>query len=132
MHSLQEFLLKLFIPRTLNSIEHSENLVRNQMTSQPLNKVQPLPEWKYHEEDFAYNPEDIFSEDSEEISKFKEIISNKLSVCEREIFLLYTHNNSNYRKLSKLLGCSPTTARTKVCQIRNKILSYYNNVNHSI
>lgn len=87
------------------------------------NQEQPFPEWKYYPEDFAFN-DDVLDEDSEKIRKIKWIIDNKLSIGEKEIFLLYTHNNSNYHKTAKLLNCSVTTARNKVLQIRKKILSY--------
>ena len=87
------------------------------------NQEQPFPEWKYYPEDFAFN-DHIFDEDSEKIRKIKWVIDNKLSIGEKEIFLLYTHNNSNYHKTARILGCSVTTARNKVLQIRKKILSY--------
>ena len=87
------------------------------------NQEQPFPEWKYDPEDFAYN-DNIWDEDSEKIRKIKWVIDNKLSIGEKEIFLLYAHNNSNYHKTAKLLNCSVTTARNKVLQIRKKILSY--------
>ena len=90
------------------------------------NQEQPFPEWKYYPEDFAFNDQ-IFDEDSEKIRKIKWIIDHKLSIGEKEIFLLYTHNNSNYHKTAKLLNCSVTTARNKVLQIRKKILSFYDN-----
>lgn len=87
------------------------------------NEIQPLPEYLPYKEDFAFN-DDIFDEDSEKIRKIKWIIDHKLSIGEKEIFLLYAHNNSNYHKTAKLLNCSVTTARNKVLQIRKKILSY--------
>ena len=90
------------------------------------NQEQPFPEWKYYPEEFAYN-DNIWDEDSEKIRKIKWIIDNKLSIGEKEIFLLYAHNNSNYHKTAKLLNCSVTTARNKVLQIRKKILSFYDN-----
>ena len=88
------------------------------------NEVQPLEDWQYYDEDFAFDP-DMFCRDDERISRLKEIISTKLSVGERNIFLLYAHNNSNCHKTAKLLGCSVTTARNRIIQIRNKILYYY-------
>lgn len=90
------------------------------------NQEQPFPEWKYYPEDFAFN-DDIWDDDSERIRKIKWVIDNKLSIGEKEIFLLYTHNNSNYHKTAKILGCSVTTARNKILQIRKKILSFYDN-----
>lgn len=91
------------------------------------NTKQPLPEYQYYPEDFEFN-DSIWDEDSERLRKLKWIIDNRLSIGEKEIFLLYTHNNSNYHKLSKLLGCSVTTARNKIIQIRKKIISYYESI----
>ena len=88
------------------------------------NSKQPLPDWQFYPEDFQFN-DDIWDEDSERIRKLKWIIDNKLSIGEKEIFLLYVHNNSNYHKTAKILGCSVTTARNRVIQIRKKILSFY-------
>lgn len=87
------------------------------------NEIQPLPEYLPYKEDFAFN-DDIFDEDSERIRKIKWIIDHKLSIGEKEIFLLYAHNNSNYHKTAKLLNCSVTTARNKILIIRAKIKSY--------
>lgn len=91
-------------------------------SSTNTNQEQPFPEWKYYPEDFAFN-DNIWDGDSEKIRKIKWVIENKLSVGEREIFLLYVHNNSNYHELGRLLGCSSTTARTKIIQIREKIIA---------
>lgn len=88
------------------------------------NTKQPLPAWMPYEEDFKFN-DDIWDSDDERIRKIKWIIDNKLSIGEKEIFLLYTHNNSNYHKTSKILGCSVTTARNRIIQIRKKIINYY-------
>lgn len=93
------------------------------MSDTSTNAVQPYPSWKPYKEDFAYN-DNIWDEDSEKIRKIKWIIDNKLSIGEKEIFLLYTHNNSNYHKTAKLLNCSVTTARNKILIIREKIKSY--------
>lgn len=102
------------------------------MTSQPTsgntNNVQPLPEWQPYPEDFAFN-DDMFDDDSDELRKLKWIIDNKLSIGDKEIFLLYTHNDSNYRKTARILGCSPTTLRNKIIQIRTKILYEYTSNN---
>ena len=96
------------------------------MTSQDssisYNDIQPLPEYQYYEEDFCFN-DDIFDTDSERIRAIKWIVDNKLSIGEKEIFLLYTHNNSNYHKTAKLLGCSVTTCRNKIIIIRRKIIN---------
>lgn len=91
-------------------------------SSTNTSQEQPFPEWKYYPEDFAYN-DNIWDGDSEKIRKIKWVIENKLSVGEREIFLLYAHNNSNYHELGRLLGCSSTTARNKIIQIREKIIA---------
>lgn len=97
------------------------------MTSQKSNtntkQEQPLPEYQYYPEDFCFN-DDIWDEDDDKIRRIKWIIDNKLSIGDKNIFLLYTHNSSNYHKLSRILGCSVTTARNKICIIRNKIKSY--------
>lgn len=93
------------------------------MSDTSTNAVQPYPSWKPYKEDFAYN-DNIWDEDSEKIRKIKWIIDNKLSIGEKEIFLLYTHNNANYHKTAKLLNCSVTTARNKILIIRAKIKSY--------
>lgn len=94
-----------------------------QKSSINTNQEQPLPEYQYYPEDFCFN-DDIFDSDDEKIRKIKWIIDNKLSVGEKEIFLLYVHNDSNYHKLSRILGCSVTTCRNKICIIRNRIKSY--------
>ena len=93
------------------------------MSDTSTNAVQPYPSWKPYKEDFAYN-DNIWDEDSEKIRKIKWIIDNKLSIGEKEIFLLYTHNNANYHKTAKILNCSVTTARNKIMIIRAKIKSY--------
>lgn len=93
------------------------------MSDTSTNAVQPYPSWKPYKEDFAFN-DHIFDEDSEKIRKIKWIIDHKLSIGEKEIFLLYTHNNANYHKTAKLLNCSVTTARNKILIIRAKIKSY--------
>ena len=85
------------------------------------NQEQPFPEWKPYPEDFSYS-DDIFNEDEEQIIRIKWIVDNKLSIGEKEIFLLYTHNDSNYHKVARILGCSVTTARNKIIQIRKKII----------
>ena len=87
------------------------------------NEIQPLPEYLPYKEDFAYN-DNIWHDDSEKIRKIKWVIDHKLSIGEKEIFLLYAHNNSNYHKTAKLLNCSVTTARNKILIIRAKIKSY--------
>ena len=118
---------ELSIARIASSIEHVENLVVLQMTSTNSNinsnEIQPLPEYLPYKEDFAFN-DDIFDEDSEKIRKIKWVIDHKLSIGEKEIFLLYAHNNSNYHKTAKLLNCSVTTVRNKILIIRAKIKSY--------
>ena len=86
-----------------------------------INQIQPLPEYLPYPEDFEYS-DDIFNEDSEQILRIKWIIDNKLSVGEKDIFLLYVHNDSNYHKLSRILGCSVTCARYKILSIRKKII----------
>jgi DNA-directed RNA polymerase specialized sigma24 family protein len=91
------------------------------MSDTSTNAVQPYPDWKPYEEDFVFN-DSIWDSDDERIRHIKWVIDNKLSVGEREIFILYAHNNSNYRKLSRLLGCSATTARNRISQIRKKII----------
>ena len=96
------------------------------LTNLSTNTKQPLPSWQPYPEDFQFN-DDIWDEDSERIRRLKWIIDNKLSIGEKEIFLLYTHNNSNYHKTAKILGCSVTTARNKIIQIRKKIMSFYDN-----
>ena len=93
------------------------------MSDTSTNAVQPYPSWKPYKEDFAYN-DNIWDDDSEKIRKIKWIIDHKLSIGEKEIFLLYAHNNSNYHKTAKLLNCSVTTARNKILIIRAKIKSY--------
>ena len=127
MLGLLPFYCEHSIARIASSIEHSENLVVLQMTSTNSNinsnEIQPLPEYLPYKEDFAFN-DDIFDEDSEKIRKIKWIIDHKLSIGEKEIFLLYAHNNSNYHKTAKLLNCSVTTARNKILIIRAKIKSY--------
>ena len=127
MLGLLPFYCEHSIARIASSIEHSENLVVLQMTSTNSNinsnEIQPLPEYLPYKEDFAFN-DDIFDEDSEKIRKIKWIIDHKLSIGEKEIFLLYAHNNSNYHKTAKLLNCSVTTVRNKILIIRAKIKSY--------
>lgn len=89
------------------------------------NSTQPLPDWKYYVEDFQFN-DDIWDCDDFKIRKIKWIIDNKLSVGEKEIFLLYAHNDSNYHTLAKIMGCSVNTCRNKIIIIRNKINHYLN------
>ena len=94
------------------------------MSSTNTKQEQPLPDWMPYKEDFEFH-DDIWDSDDERIRLLKWIIDNKLSIGEKEIFLLYTHNNSNYHKTAKILGCSVTTARNKIIQIRKKILRFY-------
>jgi len=96
------------------------------LTNLSTNINQPLPSWQPYPEDFQFN-DSIWDEDSDRIRMLKWIIDNKLSIGEKEIFLLYVHNNSNYHKTAKILGCSVTTARNRIIQIRKKILSFYDN-----
>lgn len=93
-------------------------------TENTMNEVQPLPEWQYYPEDFIPS-DDIMSDDDDRIHRLKEIICRELTVGEREIWLLYTHNDANYHEAARLLGCSISTARKRIIMIRNKILKLY-------
>jgi len=109
----------------VGSIANSENLAHYAMISQDsttnTNSVQPLEEHIPYIEDWDFN-NTIWDEDDERIRKIKWIIKYKLSPGERDLIILYTHNNSNYHTMARLLGCSVTTCRNKICQIRNKII----------
>ena len=49
----------------------------------------------YYPEDYSYDENDIFSEDSEQIRKIKWVIDNKLTPSEKTIFLMYTDRNTS-------------------------------------
>lgn len=91
------------------------------MSSTNTKQEQPLPDWMPYPEDFEFH-DDIWDSDDDRIRHIKWVIDNKLTVGEKELFLLYTHNNSNYRKLGRIVGCSATTARNRISQIRKKII----------
>ena len=75
----------------------------------------------YHPEDYSFDENDIFSEDSEQIRKIKWIIDNKLTPSEKTIFLMYTDRNSSASSTAKILKCTPATVRNYINRIRQKI-----------
>lgn len=95
-------------------------------TENTMNEIQPLPEWQYYPEDYAPD-DDVMDEDDADVHALKHIIWEHLTIGEREIWLLYTHNNANYHEAARLLGCSISTARKRIMMIREKILKIYDN-----
>ena len=75
----------------------------------------------YYPEDYSFNENDIFNEDSEQIRKIKWIIDNKLTDSEKVIFLMYTERNSSASATAKVLNCTPATVRNYINRIRQKI-----------
>lgn len=75
----------------------------------------------YYPEDYSYDENDIFSEDSEQIRKIKWIIENKLTPSEKTIFLMYTDRNASASATAKILKCTPATVRNYINRIRQKI-----------
>ena len=75
----------------------------------------------YYPEDYSFNENDIFNEDSEQIRKIKWIIDNKLTDSEKVIFLMYTERNSSASATAKVLHCTPATVRNYINRIRQKI-----------
>lgn len=73
--------------------------------------------------DYAYNP-DIFCEDSERVTRLKQIINTKLTPVDRTIILLYTDCMS-YRKLGERLHLSHMTVRRECLRIKKIILDEY-------
>lgn len=69
-----------------------------------------------------YAPDNtIFSKETPEINKIKNIIYNDLDEVERRIILLYAELGS-LRKLGKELGVSASSAWLKIRDIKKKIL----------
>lgn len=69
-----------------------------------------------------YAPDNsIFSKETPEINKIKNIIYNDLDEVERRIILLYAELGS-LRKLGKELGVSASSAFLKIKNIKKKIL----------
>mgnify|MGYP003469742685 CR=1 FL=1 len=75
----------------------------------------------YYPEDYSFDENDIFNEDSEQIRKIKWIIDNKLTDSEKAIFLMYTDRNSSASATAKVLHCTPATVRNYINRIRQKI-----------
>lgn len=75
----------------------------------------------YYPEDYSFDENDIFSEDSEQIRKIKWIIDNKLTPSEKTIFLMYTDRNASASSTAKILKCTPATVRNYINRIRQKI-----------
>ena len=75
----------------------------------------------YYPEDYSFNENDIFNEDSEQIRKIKWIIDNKLTDSEKVIFLMYTERNASASATAKVLHCTPATVRNYINRIRQKI-----------
>lgn len=75
----------------------------------------------YYPEDYSFDENDIFSEDSEQIRKIKWIIENKLTPSEKTIFLMYTERNASASATAKILKCTPATVRNYINRIRQKI-----------
>ena len=75
----------------------------------------------YYPEDYSFDENDIFSEDSEQIRKIKWIIDNKLTPSEKTIFLMYTERNASASSTAKVLKCTPATVRNYINRIRQKI-----------
>ena len=75
----------------------------------------------YYPEDYSFDENDIFNEDSEQIRKIKWIIDNKLTPSEKTIFLMYTDRNASASATAKILKCTPATDRNYINRIRQKI-----------
>ena len=75
----------------------------------------------YYPEDYSFDENDIFNEDSEQIRKIKWIIDNKLTDSEKTIFLMYTDRNASASATAKVLHCTPATVRNYINRIRQKI-----------
>ena len=75
----------------------------------------------YHPEDYSFDETDIFNEASEQISKIKWVIDNKLTPSEKTIFLMYTDRNASASATAKILKCTPATVRNYINRIRQKI-----------
>ena len=75
----------------------------------------------YHPEDYSFDENDIFNEDSEQIRKIKWIIENKLTPSEKTIFLMYTERNASASSTARILKCTPATVRNYINRIRQKI-----------
>ena len=75
----------------------------------------------YYPEDYSFDENDIFSEDSEQIRKIKWVIDNKLTPSEKTIFLMYTDRNASASATAKILKCTPATVRNYINRIRQKI-----------
>ena len=75
----------------------------------------------YCPEEYSFDENDIFSEDSEQIRKIKWIIDNKLTPSEKTIFLMYTERNSSASATARILKCTPATVRNYINRIRQKI-----------
>ena len=75
----------------------------------------------YYPEDYSFDENDIFNEDSEQIRKIKWVIDNKLTPSEKTIFLMYTERNSSASATARILKCTPATVRNYINRIRQKI-----------
>lgn len=91
------------------------------MISIPTNGQSSNDNLLYHPEDYNFDENDIFSEDSEQIRKIKWIIDNKLTPSEKTIFLMYTDRNASASSTAKVLKCTPATVRNYINRIRQKI-----------
>lgn len=70
-------------------------------------------------EDYRYDPEDIFTEESYRTILVKKAMQS-LDVSERIILLLYTELQSE-RKVATKLNISRSTARKAILQAKNKV-----------
>ena len=75
----------------------------------------------YYPEDYSFDENDIFNEDSEQIRKIKWVIDTKLTPSEKTIFLMYTDRNASASATAKILKCTPATVCNYINRIRQKI-----------
>lgn len=74
-------------------------------------------------EDYAWN-EDMMSDEDERVYELKRIISTRLPLEDRTLFLLYVDCQS-YRMLARRLGVSHMSIRKAILKIKKKILEEY-------
>lgn len=89
-----------------------------------MDKKDLAHELRIIKQDYAFDPDDIMSQDDERVRKLKQIINTRLSVEDRTIILLYIDQMS-YRKLGNMFNVSHMTIRRDVRRIIDIILAEY-------
>lgn len=78
-----------------------------------------------------YKPQyTLFSNNTDELLRLKEIVFNDLTQAERNALLFYAEAKSQ-RKLAEKLNVSPALANRYLKKIRNKIKTIYDNTNNT-